>query len=55
MRFGIWQVIFIGIELLGFGIAAAKHGQPKGNYSVWGTLIGIAIDITILALGGFFS
>lgn len=53
MHFGIWQIIYLGIVLMGVGIAIGKHGESQGNYNGWVTLISAAIQITLLALGGF--
>ena len=56
MKFGIWQIIYVGLILIGIGISAGKHGEPRTDkWSVWTTLISAAIEITILAFGGFFG
>lgn len=55
MRLGIWQIIYLCLMVMGVGLAIGKHGESKGTYNGWVTLIATAIDITILALGGFFS
>lgn len=55
MHFGIWQIIYLCILLMGVGISIGKHGESQGNYNGWVTLISAAIQITLLALGGFFS
>lgn len=55
MHFGIWQIIYLGIVLMGVGISIGKHGENQGNYNGWVALISAAIQITILALGGFFG
>lgn len=52
----VFQIIYIGMIVLGLGISVGKHGQPKEErYNGWVSLIAAAIDITILALGGFFK
>lgn len=56
MKFGIWQIIYVGLTLIGVGLAAGKHGQPRTDkWNVWATLIAAVIDIAILAFGGFFG
>lgn len=56
MNFGIWQVIYLIILFLPVGVSIVKHGEPKeGEYHALASLISVAIDITLLALGGFFS
>jgi len=49
------QVTLLIIWALGFGLTVAKHGQPKGNYSVWESMIAIAISSAILWWGGFWG
>lgn len=56
MKLGIWQIIYVSLTLIGIGLAAGKHGQPRTDkWNVLATLIAGAIDITILAFGGFFG
>lgn len=56
MNFGLWQIVYLGLMILGIGITLAKHGEPKeGNYNVIVTIISVAIEIAIVAAGGFFS
>lgn len=52
---GIWQIIYIALIAMGLGITLVKHGDYKeGKHNFWISLISAAIEITILALGGFF-
>lgn len=56
MKFGIWQVIYLIILFLPVGVSIVKHGEPmKGEYHALASLISVAINIILLALGGFFS
>ena len=57
MKFGWPQLIYIGLMLLGEGMAIAKHGEYKkaSMHNAWTSLIAYAIDIMILAWGGFFG
>lgn len=56
MKFGVWQIIYIGIMCIGLGLNAALHGKPrKDKYNFWTQLVSSAISIVILALGGFFG
>jgi hypothetical protein len=53
---GIWQIVWIALMALSFGIAIAKHGQLRdGKYNAWITLISLVIETAILYLGGFFG
>ena len=53
---GFWQVVWLLIIAAGLGVALAQHGKPKQGYeSFWVTLISAAIEIFVLAKGGFFS
>jgi hypothetical protein len=51
---GVPQICYIVIITLGLGISLAKHGEPQGDYNFFTTLIGAAIQIGLLILGGFF-
>lgn len=53
---GVWQIVWLLIVALGFGINIVKHGEPRdGNYNFWSFLIGALIEAVILYLGGFFN
>lgn len=49
------QIIYIALSLLGVGVVTAKHGQPRGNYSIFTTLFAEAIMVALLYWGGFFD
>ena len=52
---GIPQIIMIVMLSLVLFINATKHNKPReGKYNVWQTLVGIAIQISLLTWGGFF-
>ena len=52
---GVPQICYIVIITLGLGISLAKHGEPKEDkYNFFNALIGSAIQIGLLILGGFF-
>lgn len=40
---------------MSFTIAAVKHGESKGEYNVWHSIIAIIINVIILYYGGFFD
>ena len=53
---GIWQIIWIALMVLSFGIVVAKHGQPRDDkWNAWAMLVSAVIETTILYFGGFFS
>lgn len=53
---GIWQIIYLAMMMLSLGVSLAEHGKPKeGRHSFWISFISLAIQITILYFGGFFS
>ena len=52
---GAAQIIMIVLFALGLGVTVAKHGQPKGNYSIGENIIGIAINVALLWWGGFWG
>jgi hypothetical protein len=50
------QITTIALLALGFGMTAAKHGQPRtGTYSVNAALIAVAVNVALLWWGGFWS
>lgn len=56
MNFGLWQIIYVGIFAMSLGTCLAKNGQPMtSKYNFITALITTTIQMTILALGGFFS
>lgn len=52
---GAAQIIMIVLFALGLGVTVAKHGQPKGNYSIGECIVGIAINVALLWWGGFWG
>jgi|WetSurMetagenome_2_1015567.scaffolds.fasta_scaffold37656_9 hypothetical protein len=56
MHFGIAQILILGLLILSLGISLAKHGEPKnGKENFFITLLGVALQITLLYFGGFFK
>jgi hypothetical protein len=55
MHIGWPQGILLAMTLLGFGIVAAKHGEPRSNYSFPTTFVAVGIELGLLYWGGFFS
>ena len=52
---GIPQIIMIMMMCLVLFINIANHNKPReGKYNAWQTLVGIAIQISLLTWGGFF-
>ena len=52
---GICQIIYIGWLCFGLGINLVKHGEPRDDYNFISAFIVSAIEVTLLAFGGFFS
>lgn len=49
------QITIIALLAIGFGINAAKDGEPrKGNYSIITSAIAVSLEAAILYAGGFF-
>ncbi len=48
------QITWIALAAAGVAISAVKHGESRGSYSVWQTLIGTGIGAVLLYAGGFF-
>ena len=52
----IWAPLaYVGLSILGFGFAIAKHGQPREPYNMWTLLLGTALSWSLLWWGGFFE
>jgi len=49
------QITWIALAAIGIGVNMALHGKPRGNYSVWSSLIGVGLSVWLLVAGGFFS
>lgn len=50
------QLIYLGLSLLGLGIAIEQHGKPKkGNENFWITFITWILTLGLLYWGGFFD
>ncbi len=49
------QITIIAFAAASFGIAAAKEGEPKGNFSCISSGIFISLELWILWCGGFFA
>lgn len=48
------QIIMIVMMAMAVTISLCKHGENKGKYSFWSTLLSVAIEVTLLKWGGFF-
>lgn len=56
MKIGIPQAIMLAIVCMNLGMSLALHGQEKqGEYNFWVTLIGMALELSLLYAGGFFG
>lgn len=49
------QILLIALYCIVFTVHSIKDGEPRGNYSVWGVLVGIALNVSILYFGGFWN
>ena len=49
------QITIVVLLAMGLGMAAAKHGEPKGNWSFGWQLFAAALEIWLLYSGGFFA
>lgn len=48
------QAIIIILYAMSLGLSLAKHGESKGEYNFWHTLVSAIIEFLILKWGGFF-
>lgn len=49
------QWCYLAIVFWGFSLAIRDHGKPRKPENAWISAVAIAITMTLLALGGFFS
>lgn len=47
--------IWIFLQILGVGLVMGKHGQPRGNYNFWTTILACIIEWWILYKAGLFD
>lgn len=56
MNLGAPQLLIVALMALELGIHLGLHGKPKeGRYNFGYALISVAITISLLLWGGFFS
>ena len=55
MNFGWPQVIFICLFFGDIVLSFVKAGEQKGEYNPIATIIAVAVEVWILAAGGFFK
>lgn len=51
----ICLIIYLALSFIGLGVALAKHGEPRGDYNFWHTLIAFLIEIGLLYGAGLFK
>lgn len=50
------QIIVIILMSVEVGCSMMQHGEPKrGEYSVWSTILSMAVVVGLLYWGGFFD
>ena len=55
LSIGFPQIVVLLLYLCNIiTLAAVHHGEEQGTYSVWMTMLGVAISFAILKWGGFF-
>jgi hypothetical protein len=53
---GVSQIILLSLVGLNLMISSYMHGKPKeGNHSVFITIVGTLLHLTLLYFGGFFD
>lgn len=48
-------IIYTTLAIMGLGISMAKHGEPKGNYNFFITLVTTIIEFLLLWGMGVFE
>lgn len=54
LSIGVPQIVILVLYLLNIALSAVHHGEEQKPYNVWMTMLGVAINFTILKWGGFF-
>lgn len=54
LSIGIPQIVILVLYLFNIAFSSVHHGEEQGPYNVWMTMLGVAVNFTILKLGGFF-
>ncbi len=49
------QVTWIVLATFGVAVSSVKHGQPKGNWNFWDSIISAGLYSGLLYAGGFFG
>lgn len=49
------QIIWLCLLFGAFVLACAKHGEDKGKYSWWASLIASILSFLLVYWGGFFE
>lgn len=55
INLGVPQLAYLLISAANLVVSAFLHGRPQGEHNAWATLTGLAISLSLLAWGGFFS
>lgn len=51
----IATIILLILLMIGLGIAIGKHGEDRGKYNAWVTLISVIIDLILFYYAGLFD
>lgn len=54
LSIGIPQLVMMALYVYNVILSAIHHGEEQEPYNVWATMLGIAVNFTILKWGGFF-
>lgn len=49
------QIVYAALIAMSLGMALAKDGEPKGNWSFWWNLVATVILVFLLYKGGFWA
>lgn len=51
----IATIILLIVMVLAIGIAIGKHGEDRGEYNAWTTLLSVIFELTLLYYAGLFD
>lgn len=51
----VYLYILIGLQIFSLGIFMAKHGEPRGKYNFWTTIVSCLIEWWLLYKAGLFD
>ena len=49
------QYTYLALVILSLGMSIEEHGNPRKPANAWAAVIGVAVSMWLLYMGGFFK